>query len=78
MESETPKLSLTKIFLAIIGLIILFHIKDVLKVFRQIFSWFSESLSFINDFPEDAQAAIAFCSILLVVVIIFKTVNKNH
>jgi hypothetical protein len=76
MESDTSKLSLKKLFLAIVGLIVLFHIKDVLRVVRQILNWFSESLSFINDFPEDAQAAIAFCSILLIVVIIFKTVNK--
>jgi hypothetical protein len=64
--------------LAIIGLIILFHIKDVIGVIRQIYNWLEESLEYMRDFPEGMQAAIAFCSILLIVVLIFKTVNKKY
>jgi hypothetical protein len=70
-----PSLSLTKIFIAIIAVIILLHLKNILGVISQIYEWFSESLSFTRDFPEGMRAAIAFCSILLVMVYIFKTIN---
>jgi len=71
-----PKLSLTKIFAAIIGIIVLLHVNDILEVIGQIYEWLARSLRFMRNFPQDAQATIAFCSILLVVVLIFKAVNK--
>ncbi len=71
-----PKLSLIKIFAAIVGIIVLLHVKNILEVIGHIYEWFARSLRFMRNFPQDAQAAIAFCSILLVAVLIFKTVNK--
>ncbi len=76
MEDNGPKLSLKKLALFIVGLIVLIHIKDVLRVFRQIFNWFSESLEFMKDFPKGAQAAIAFLTIILTVVIVYRAINK--
>jgi len=71
-----PKLSLTKIFATIIGIIVLLHLQDIFEFIGNIYEWFARSLRFMRNFPEGMQAAIAFCSILLVVVFIYKTVNK--
>jgi hypothetical protein len=71
-----PTLSLKKIFTAIIGVLILIHLKDFLRGVQPAYLWLCESLDGIRDFEDGAQAAIAFYLIMLVVVCIFKTVNK--
>lgn len=71
-----PRLSLTKIIIGIATVIVLWHLENILKTIAKIHEWFSESLSFMRDFPQGMQAAIAFYSILLVAVFVYKTVNK--
>jgi len=72
-----PKLSLTKIFTAIVGIIILLHLRGILEFIGSIYEWFAEGLQFMRDFPEGAQAAISYLTIILVIVIVFKTINKQ-
>jgi hypothetical protein len=74
MEKE---LSLTKIFMAIFGFIVLLHLKEIYSVIGNIYEWFAESLEFMRHFPRDAQAAIAFLTIILVIVLVVKTINKQ-
>lgn len=71
-----PKLSLKKIFVLIVGIIALAHLGQILKTFGEIYNWFAESLEPIRDFPEGAQVAIAFLSLLLIAVFVFRTINK--
>ena len=71
-----PQLSLTKILIAIIAIIALLHLRDILNVLSQIYEWFANSLGFMKYFPQGAQVAIAFYSILLVIVLVFKTIKK--
>lgn len=69
-------LSLWKIYSLIIAVILLLHLKSILGAVRQIYEWFTISLGFMSDFPEGAQAAIAFGLIAFVLVFIDKTFNK--
>lgn len=71
-----PTLSLKKIFLAIAGIMLLIHLKDILGAIQPAYSWFGESLARIRDFEEGAQAAIAFYSIIFVIILIFRWFNK--
>lgn len=71
-----PRLSLKKIGIAIVGIIILTHLKQILRAFQPIYIWFCESLNGLNHFPEDAQTAIAFALVLLFIVLITKTKKK--
>jgi len=70
------KLSSTKIFTFIVVVILLVNLSSVFKLFGAILVWFGKSINGLNQFPEGAQTAIAFLSILLVVVMIYKSVNK--
>ena len=70
------KLSSTKIFTFIVIVIILANLSSIFKVFGFILVWFGKSLNGLNQFPEGAQTAIAFLSILLLVVMIYKSINK--
>jgi len=72
-----PTLSLKKIFTAIIGILILIHLKDILRGVQPAYFWLCESLDGIRDFEDGAQAAIAFYLILLIIVLIFKWLNKE-
>ena len=63
------KLSSTKI-LAVIGIVIL------LTNLKSIHGWFATSFNGLNNFAEGSQTAIAFTSILLVVVMVYKSINK--
>jgi hypothetical protein len=72
-----PKLSITKIFAAIAGILILLHLRNIFEFIGSIYEWFARSLRFMRHFPEGAQAAIAYLTIILVIVIVFKTINKN-
>jgi hypothetical protein len=72
-----PQLSLKKILTAIVVIIILVHLGEILDNIEAIRHWFVDRLRFVDDFPDGAQAAIAFCSILLIVVIVFKTINRR-
>ena len=67
-----PTLSLKKISLAIMGIIALAHLRDILRVFQSVYAWLSKSLNGLNNFPEGAQAAIAFLSILLAIVLLLR------
>jgi len=71
-----PILSLKKIFIAIIGIIILTHLRDILRVFQPAYFWLCESLEGLNDFSDGAQTAIAFSLMLLAVVLALRVFNK--
>ena len=73
-----PTLSLKKIFIAIAGIILLSHLKDILKAIQPIYIWFGESLDGVRNFDDGLQTAIAFLSILFVLVCVFKTFNKKY
>lgn len=68
-------LSLTKIFTAIAGILILLNLKEILNVLGPAGQWFAESLDGINNFPQGAQTTIAFFVILLVIVIVLKVLK---
>ena len=70
------KLSPTKILTFVVIVMVLANLSSVLKIFGFMLVWFGKSINGLNQFPEGAQTAIAFLSILLVVVMIFKIVNK--
>jgi len=70
------QISLKKIGIAIIGIIILFHLREILAAVGAVFRWFGDRLAFIDNFPDDAQATIAFCTIILIVVIVLKAMKK--
>lgn len=70
------KLSLIKIFTFIIVVILLAYLKAISSFFGSICSWFAVALDGLNNFSKGAQTAIAFTSVLLVVVLIFKHINK--
>lgn len=70
------KLSSTKIFAFIVIVMLLANLSSVLKLFGAILVWFGKSINGLNQFSEGAQTAIAFLSILLVAVMIYKSVNK--
>jgi hypothetical protein len=72
-----PTLSLKKIFTAIIGVMILIRLGDILRALQPAYFWLCESLSEFRYFPRGAQAAIAFYTIILIIVLIFKWLNKN-
>lgn len=71
-----PNLSLKKIFLFIIGIVALTHLKEILSVIASIHQWFCDSLAGIKDFDEGAQAAIAVAALLLMIVLILKWFKK--
>ena len=73
-----PTLSLRKIFTAIIGILILIHLGDILRTLQPAYFWLCESLEGITYFSRGAQTAIAFNMILLVIVLIFRGINKNN
>jgi hypothetical protein len=67
-----PKLSLNKIVMAIIAILLLVNLRNILGFFEPLFYWFQDSLDGLYDFPEGAQTAIAFLTIILVIVLISK------
>ena len=71
-----PTLSLKKILTAIVGVIILIHLKDILRAVQPAYFWFCESLDGLRDFDEGAQAAIAVTTIILIVVLVLRAFNK--
>ena len=70
------KMSSTKIFTFIVIVIILANLSSIFKVFGIMLVWFGKSLNGLNQFPEGAQSAIAFLSVLLLVVMFFKLMQK--
>ena len=74
--SEMPTLSLKKIFLAITGIIVLWHLKAILNGIQSIHDWFCDSLDGLRDFDEGAQVAIAVAVLILIVVLILRAFNK--
>lgn len=71
-----PTLSLKKIFTAIIGILILVHLKDILRGVQPVYLWFCDSLDGLRDFEDGAQAAIAVATIILIVVLALRVFNK--
>lgn len=71
------KISLRKILIIIAVIIILARRKTIFEFFDKVLQWFAESLNFMRAFPPGARAAIAYLTIILIVVIVFKTINKN-
>ena len=73
------RLSPTKILTFIVIVAMLANLSSVLKVFGVMLGWFGKSLDGLNQFPEGAQTAIAYLSILLVAVMIYKSnTNKGN
>ncbi len=72
-----PPLSLKKIFTAIIGVLILIRLGDILRAVQPAYLWLCESLAELRYFSRGAQAAIAFNTILLIIILIFKWLNKE-
>lgn len=71
-----PTLSLKKIFTAIVGVLILIHLKDILRAFQPAYLWLCESLDKLRDFEDGAQAAIAVTTIILMVVLALRAFDK--
>lgn len=71
-----PTLSLKKIMLAILGVIALVNLNEILNALAPVLEWFRNSLFGLYEFPRGAQTAIAFLTIVLIVVIIAK--HKNN
>lgn len=69
-------MSLKKIFTAIIGVMLLIHLKDMLRALEPAYFWFCDSLDGLRDFDEGAQAAIAVTTIILIVVLTMRIFNK--
>ena len=71
-----PTLSLKKIFTAIVGVLILIHLKDILRAVQPAYFWLCESLDGINEFESGAQAAIAVAAIGVIVVVTLRVLKK--
>ena len=71
-----PTLSLKKIFIAIIGIVILAHLKEILYAFGSVYLWFSKGLGAINDFSEGAQAAISVAAIGVIIVVTLRVFKQ--
>ncbi len=69
-------MSLKKIFTAIVGILILIHLKDILRGVQPAYFWLCDSLHGLRDFDEGAQAAIAVTTITLIVVLTLRAFNK--
>lgn len=69
-------MSLKKIFMAIIGVMFLIHLKDILMGLQPAYYWFCDSLHGLRDFDEGAQAAIAVLTIIAIVLLTFRAFNK--
>ena len=70
------KLSSRKIAIFIVIVMVLANLSSIFKLFGVMLVWFGKSLNGLNQFPEGAQTAIAFLSIVLVAVMIYKSINK--
>lgn len=76
-NDKEPHVSLGKIVTAIVGLIVLCNLKKIFQFIEPLFEWYQESLDGLYDFPRGAQTAIAFLSIVLVVVLVVKHFRKE-
>lgn len=70
------QISLKKIFVLIAGVIALLHLGEILDCIRGIFRWFGDRLAGFNRFPDDAQTAIAFCTLIAIIFIVLKAMKK--
>ena len=70
------KLSAKKITAMIVAAILLLNLRAILAIFRATCEWFATSLAGLNDFPDGAQTAIAFTTLLLIAILIFRLVKK--
>lgn len=70
------KLSFRKIAALIIVILLLINLKAISNFLRSTFNWFATSIDGLNNFSDGAQTAIAFTSVLMVVVLIYSTINK--
>mgnify|MGYP007030179222 CR=1 FL=1 len=67
---KMPPLSLKKIFLAVLGVLVLIHRRAMVNALEPFGVWFRDSLLGFSDFPKGAQSAIAFFSLVLIAVLI--------
>jgi hypothetical protein len=67
-----PPLSLKKIFIAILSVIALINLNKIHDAFAPVAEWFRDSLFGLYDFPRGAQTAIAFLSLVFLIVAIVK------
>lgn len=70
------ELSLKKICLFIVFVMALFHFNKIIELLAPIYWWFADSLGAMRNFPPGAQSAIAFLTIVWIVMIVFKSINK--
>lgn len=70
------KLSFWKISPVIIIIVLLANVKAISTALQSVCSWFVESLGYMRNFPEGAQAAIAVAIIGLVIVVTLRVFNK--
>lgn len=69
-------ISLKKIFIAILGVVALVNLRDIRQGLEPFWWWFHESLLGLHNFPRGAQTAIAFMTMILVFVLLFKHFDK--
>jgi hypothetical protein len=70
------KLSPKKILTFITVIVALFHIREITELLAPIYRWFAESLGQMRHFPPGARSAIAFLTIILIVMVALKSINK--
>lgn len=73
-----PPLSLNKILIAVLGFLALAHLKEIFIALAPVGWWFHDSLMGLYDFPRGAQTAIAFLSLVLVIVLIVKHLERKQ
>jgi len=71
-----PKLSLEKLFAAILGVILLLHLKEILGLLTPIYEWFCHAFDTFYDFPRGMQAAIAVAWIALFIVLALRIFKR--
>ena len=70
------KPSFTKILTIMVIVILLANLSAVLRIFGTFLGWFAKALDGLNQFHPGAQSAIAFLSIIWVVLMIYNSINK--
>lgn len=60
----------------IIVIIVLINIKAISNFIKSMCSWFASSLNGLNHFSPGAQTAIAFTLTILVLIMVFKLIQK--
>ena len=67
-----------KIAILILGVIILFHLRQIIEVVKHLCYWFAERLAYIDCLPYETQSAIAYLILIFIVVVIYKAMTNKH